>query len=781
MRGMEFTFPYQTLQLNEEQAAAVQRPAHAHQRIVAAAGSGKTTTLAARIAWLILNCDILPETVVLMTFSRNAAKQMVGRIEELIGKTAIWAGTFHSLAKHLLVQYQKGLQNKLFFVDELIGLGIRWLDTAAGQAWISKLTHVVVDEFQDINQGQWDMISRMISKGARLIVVGDDAQNIYTWRGSNVRFILELGDHLKGLADDQLRTNYRSSECIIQAANAVMRFIPTLSWKQAMRGSGAYGGQRPEVRFFWRMKDETRWIIQTIQEIWSGSDQAPTIAILSRTNMDLYRTEEELLTNGIAYRMDENHLPSHQAPRGQRVVDLVTLHASKGLEWDVVFLMHCNDEIFPASKQKEDIVCERRLFYVALTRARKHLFMSYNKKERDLCRFVREIPSKYLLYHGLARYCLSDLELLGGKPSFESLISRLDGDDFLTFRKDGYLGWLDSSNLEVSTLFRPGEAWTLPKWITRNDVGRDFLRFLRCWILRLFSQKGGDEAIFRDAPAERALFTLRIYAEDFPFWEKWKDEVTEMTYFWFSGEEQQRTLPPVEYSKVLRWSQKKGLTWSSLDCLTATSLLSKIRAQLRPLRNVEYNLHEFTLGFARFVVPTEWRAEVLRSWRTVLNLKKPVSSVLEDIWRVASLRSVSEGRNAPLYRVKESIQHLKDLELGEYLETLEEAIHAWISESEELQIGLEIETDAILPEQIDFFWGRTFWKIAEDPKQAEQESPDTLRLLLLALVAGVAQKNGIAVDYVGLVFPLTGKLMRIRLPFNWKADTQTILKRCLAK
>jgi hypothetical protein len=778
---MEFTFPYQTLTLNEEQATAVKRPFHVHQRIVASAGSGKTTTLAARISWLILNCDIRPETIVLMTFSRNAAKQMVGRIEELIGKTNLWAGTFHSLAKHLLHLHEKTIENKLFFVDELIGLGIKWFDSPQGKTWISKITHVVVDEFQDINQGQWDMISRMISKGARLIVVGDDAQNIYTWRGSNVRFMLELGDQLKGLADDQLRTNYRSSESIIQVANSVMRFIPTLPWKQAMRGAGVLKGQRPEVRFFWRMKDETHWMIQTIQDIWKMSQKKYTIAILSRTNMDLYRTEEELLTNGIPYRMDENHLPCHQSPKGDEVVDLVTLHASKGLEWDVVFLMHCNDEIFPSSKKKEDIVCERRLFYVALTRARKHLFLSYNKKERDLCRFVREIPSKYLLYHGLARYCLSDLELLGGKPSFESLISRLDGDDFYNLREDGYLKWLDSSNLERNSLFRPGETWMLPKWIGRTDVGRDFLRFLRCWILRLLSQKGGEDTIFRDAPAERALFTLRIYAEDLPFWETWKDEITEMAYFWFSSEEQKKMLLPVEYSKVQSWILKKGIEWSASDCLTATSLLSKIRAQLRPLRNVEYNLHEFTLGFARFVVPTEWRATVLRSWRTVLDRKKPINSVMEDIWRVASLRSVAEGRNAPLYRVKESIQHLGDLELGEYLENLEESMDAWISESDEIQIGLEIETDSILPEQVDFFFEKTFWKIGEDPKQAEQDIPDTFRLLLLALVAGVAQENGIRVEYVGFLFPLTGKYMRIRLPYNWKTDTQTILKRCLAK
>ena len=183
---MEFAFPRKRITLNEEQAKAVTRSPDSHQRIIASAGSGKTTTLTSRIAWLITKFQVRPESIVLMTFSRNAATQMVGRIEDLIGPTKLWAGTFHGLARNLLATYSPTGLKTLYFVDELVGMGTQWLSTPKGKKWVEKLRYIFVDEFQDINEAQWLMIQAMLHPNARLIVVGDDAQNIYTWRGSNV-------------------------------------------------------------------------------------------------------------------------------------------------------------------------------------------------------------------------------------------------------------------------------------------------------------------------------------------------------------------------------------------------------------------------------------------------------------------------------------------------------------------------------------------------------------------------------------------------------------------
>lgn len=769
---MEFSFPYSTLSLNDEQAQAVLRDPYVHQRIIASAGSGKTTTLTARIAWLITQHHVKPESIVLMTFSRNAAQQMLQRIEQLIGPTKVWAGTFHGLARNLLATYDSSTLGALYFVDELIGMGTRWLTQPKGRAWVGKLRYIVVDEFQDINAAQWKMVERMLHPGARLLVVGDDSQNIYTWRGSNVKFILELEKKLPGLVDDQLRRNYRSSESIISAANAVMRYIPTLPWKKSMVGCGLLLGRKPDVRFFWRMSDETRWVISTIREIRKQNPKL-SLAILSRTNLDLFRCEEEFLSENIPYRLHDCGKEDSETNE-RNSVDLVTLHASKGLEWDVVFLIHCNDDVFPSSKRKEDIICERRLFYVAVTRARKHLFLSYNRNERDLSRFIREIPSRLLQYHGLARYCLSEAELQEGVPTLEHLVSSLDGEDFQSLRDQHLLDWLDIKHIQETNFFPPGELWTFPRWASKPDIAKDFLRFVRTFVKRSVA-KFSTEKIYRDPLAERLLFTLRIFSEDREFWETWRDELLTFVYTNFRGDEAAKVPPPIDYAMMMEWCQKNGLDWSPQQILAATSLVAKIRGQLRPLRFETYDLNEFTISPCRFTVPTELRGEILRSWRQITNLDIPNSECLSDIWRISTLQLVGEGRNAPLYRVSSMSTYFEDMELREYLHTLETSLEKWMAEKEDWQVGLEVQSEYTQPEGIDMFAEGVFWKLAGD----EKERISSMKLLLLALAAGFAQKQGLPVHSIGMLYPLEGRCITVRLPIGWSDSIDRILERCL--
>lgn len=757
---MEFAFPYKTICLNDEQSQAVLRNPDCNQRIIASAGSGKTTTLTSRIAYLITEYKVKPESIVLMTFSRNAAQQMVARIESLIGPTKIWGGTFHGLARALLQKYNASELENLYFVDELIQMGIQWLTTKKGREWVAKIRYVVVDEFQDINGNQWKMVEKMLHPGARLLVVGDDSQNIYTWRGSNVKFILELDKKVFDLVDDQLRINYRSTDNIIQCANAVMKYIPTLPWKKEMIGCGKFG-KKPDIHFFWHMKDETRWILQTVKQI-KKQNPSLTIAVLSRTNLDLFRVEEEFLGENIPYRLCDCGKEEEQETAKESYVDLITLHASKGLEWDVVFVIHCNDEVFPANKKKEDIICERRLFYVAVTRARKYLFFSYSKNERDLSRFIREIPSRYLTYHGLARFCLSEAELNDGTPTLESLLGSLDGDDFKNLRDYGYLDWLTVQNIKETKLFPPGERWGLPLWAKKADLSKDFLRFLRAYIKRIFVQKIG-EGTYRDPVAERLLFTLRIFSEDREFWDTWKEELYQLLNEKFNNEEAAKVPPPIDYATIQEWATLHKITWSPLDILKATSLVSKIRAQLRPLRFEQYNFQEFVVAPARFVVPTEMRGEILRSWKKVTANSYSNIEILEDIWKISTLQMVAEGRNAPLYRTSQMKQYFDDEEFQEYLTLLEKTMGEWISPLGITDVGMEILIDGAQPETVDILSQGIFWRIAGE----EKERYNSLKLLSLAITAGFAQLQGISIHSIGMIYPLDGRCITLRLPFQW--------------
>jgi hypothetical protein len=96
--------------------------------------------------------------------------------------------------------------------------------------------------------------------------------------------------------------------------------------------------------------------------------------------------------------------------------------------------MNCHDDVFPSRKTDEDIIAERRLFYVGVTRARKELTFTYSKQERSLCRFVREIPRPFLIYHNISAFKLSDYEGSSHALSIADMITGFDGDDWHTLR-----------------------------------------------------------------------------------------------------------------------------------------------------------------------------------------------------------------------------------------------------------------------------------------------------------------------------------------------------------
>jgi DNA helicase-2/ATP-dependent DNA helicase PcrA len=93
---MELQFSKGSVQLNEEQYKVVTSPSSENQRILASAGSGKTTTITARIAYLVEEYNVDPSRIMLVSFSRAAAEEMIHRVHRLIGPVKMYAGTFHA-------------------------------------------------------------------------------------------------------------------------------------------------------------------------------------------------------------------------------------------------------------------------------------------------------------------------------------------------------------------------------------------------------------------------------------------------------------------------------------------------------------------------------------------------------------------------------------------------------------------------------------------------------------------------------------------------------------
>jgi len=757
-------FSKKNIEVNEQQYTSITRPIDIHQRIIASAGSGKTTTLTARIAHLIESHNVKSNRIVLLTFSRNSASQMKKKLFDLIGNNDVWAGTFHGLAKHLLQTYSPKTVQSLYFIDELISMGEKWLTTDDGRKWVSKIRYIFVDEFQDINNIQMKMIKRMLRPGAKLVVVGDDCQNIYTWRGSNVQLILNLEKELYQLVDDQLNINYRSSDSIIQVANAVMKHIPTLPWKRTMVANSPKH-RKPDVHFFHRIIDETNWIIQQIRSIKAKESEA-TIAIISRMNVDLYRFEEECILKGIPYRIfeiDTEHGPQSSDLHPKNSIDLVTVHASKGLEWDYVFVIHMNDDVFPSSKKPDDIINERRLFYVAVTRAKKELTFTYTSDERNLSRFIREIPNSLLMYHGLAKYMLSHFELGKTRKKLSDVLGCLNTEDIQNLRDEKMLDWFHTDKLIVSSLYPSDMFWKKPIWIT-NETLPDFQRFLNVWLKRNFSSLANKK--YTDKVAEKLIFTLRIYNEDFEFWNNFKEEIQILVERYFGNITKGDDLPNIDYKMLESWSLENSINWKPKDIVSATTILGKIRGQLRPLRFYDYNIREFYIGPSRFVVPIQWRGEVLESWRKIVNPNISWKECLVDIWRIGALTLVSEGRNVAMYRAPRIKPHLEESEFQKFLQCVEEYSSEWCKNKNITDISIHVKQEDGLEESFDFRTSSSLYSIGGTRF-------DSAELLSLAVGSTFFEES---TDSVGIFIPLDGKLFTLKLPENIREISQHILK-----
>jgi len=311
-------------------------------RVLAGAGTGKTTTLSARVAWLLAT-GTPPERILLLTFTRRAARQMITRTSALltaIGMDAsagypagrVAGGTFHAIAHRTLRRFastlgipegfsmldaadaadvidlvrdeqghaeatrrrfpRKTLLVDLYstavntgrplssvvpdmapwaddFVDsiaeicrgyvrrkraaglvDLDDLLLLWRaavqDERLGPRLAKAFDHILVDEYQDVNELQVDVLRGLRSDDPRITVVGDDAQALYSFRAAEPRHILEFDTVFPGASTIVLETNYRSTQQILDVANAVGAEA-SVGFSAVLRAARTAPGASPQV------------------------------------------------------------------------------------------------------------------------------------------------------------------------------------------------------------------------------------------------------------------------------------------------------------------------------------------------------------------------------------------------------------------------------------------------------------------------------------------------------------------------------------------------------
>jgi len=266
---------------------------------------------------------------------------------------------------------------------------------------IPEFDHVLVDEYQDINSTQVKLID--ILKPRNLFCVGDPRQSIYGWRGSDIKYILSFRDKYPGCEITTLTRNYRSTKRIVELINNSIKNMKLVDLKAEIEGEGdikllSFGSEDEELEF-------------VMQRILSSELPRNEIFVLARTNGQLNELSNRMKIRKIGHVVRSDEMKKDfLAEEGN--VTLATIHAIKGLEAEMVFVIGCSGNNFPCKGSEHPVVEmvrmdeydreeeEQRLFYVAMSRARNSLYLTYIGKKPtyfvtdEMLRIIKEDFSK---------------------------------------------------------------------------------------------------------------------------------------------------------------------------------------------------------------------------------------------------------------------------------------------------------------------------------------------------------------------------------------------------
>ncbi len=440
--------------------------------------SHNTTTITARIKHLV-DSGINEDAILLTTFTRDASNDMKQKLTDIFGyipETRV--GTIDTISKVSTFYNKDASKRELKDVSEHAK---DYLDHIRKNPHIiKKYKYIFIDEFQDINSLQFDIIKEFHKKGAYIFAVGDDHQNIYTFRGSNIDYILNFKQLFPDNSDCfKLTYNFRSTREIINFANASisnnMNQIPKKMVPGILQNNPM---PKPHVQYFSNFKFQNVFIINEVMKLIQNNVLLDEIAILSPLNNSLFLIEELLTQNKIKNVFLDSKSDVRTNKKTNHVC-LCTIHKSKGLEWEYVFLTNMSDELIPKIKSPKQIEESRRLFYVAVTRAKKQLYITYSASSLSpyITRYVSEIPSQFYdfvnfnpEYKGV-----SDVDIMTLELSVTKLLDNLNGEDYIELKNQNILPTINIKDINKIQLYEP---FTYLPIIEQEELYSDFGIFI---------------------------------------------------------------------------------------------------------------------------------------------------------------------------------------------------------------------------------------------------------------------------------------------------------------
>ena len=235
----------------------------------------------------------------------SAKSQLIGP-QQFVEENAEGFDVFARNVAKVYPAYQKSLQaQNAFDFDDLLVKPVELFESNAEllAAYRSRFHFLLVDEYQDTNRAQFRFVELLASEHGNLMVVGDDDQSIYGWRGADIRNILDFETAFSGAHTVRLEQNYRSSAVILSAANAVI--AENVDRKGKTLRTDRVGGEPITLVTTSSETDEARWIADQIEARLSDGPGVAyrDIAILYRTNAQSRALEDVFRRRGLPYQI----------------------------------------------------------------------------------------------------------------------------------------------------------------------------------------------------------------------------------------------------------------------------------------------------------------------------------------------------------------------------------------------------------------------------------------------------------------------------------------------
>ena len=253
---------------------------------------------------------------------------------------------------------------------------------------------LIVDEFQDVNPLQFALLQAWLGPTSSLTVVGDPCQAIYSWNGADSRFLNNFEKYYPDSQTITLKDNFRSSPEILALSSSILPTMESLNPKMQ-------SGRLPTIRAELNEYEEARSVASLVKELAIGNITLGDQAVLVRTHAQIPPIAEVFKDQDIKFRVASDSESGAGAGSGDEV-EILTLHAAKGLEWKIVHLCGVEEGFHPIAHANTELALgeERRLFFVGLTRAEEELHISWarnrslgSKRSRKPSTYIKELSN----------------------------------------------------------------------------------------------------------------------------------------------------------------------------------------------------------------------------------------------------------------------------------------------------------------------------------------------------------------------------------------------------